>query len=74
MTCLTFLLKYLESFLGFSVQVLQVLWPAALNENILLVVLRSRVVNGQPFLVIIPLQASCSGKTEEILIVLYETN
>lgn len=68
--CPTFLLYYLESFLGLSVQVLQVLWPAALNENILLVVLRSRVVDGQPFLVFGPLQASCSGKIEEIVIVL----
>lgn len=57
--CLTFLLQYLEPFLGLSVQVLQVLWPAALNENILLVVLRGPVVDGQPLLVFIPLRASC---------------
>lgn len=37
--CLTFLLLYLESLLSFSVQVFQVLRPAALNEDILLVVL-----------------------------------
>lgn len=57
---LTLLLKYLEAFLGFRVQVLQVLRPAAFNENILLVVLRGRVVDGQPLLVLVCLWASCS--------------
>ncbi len=56
---LTFLLLYFEPLLGLNVQVLQVLWPAALNENILLVVLRGRVVDGQSLLVFIPLWASC---------------
>lgn len=63
--CLTFLLQYLEPFLGLSVQVLQVLWPAALNENILLVVLRGPVVDGQPLLVFIPLRASCWKNRED---------
>lgn len=58
---MTFLLQYLESLPGFGVQVLQILWPAALNENILLVVLGSGVVNGQPLLVVSPLQASCNN-------------
>lgn len=55
---LTFLLLYLEPLLGLSVQILQVLWPAALNENILLVVLGGAVVDGQPLLLFIPLWAS----------------
>lgn len=61
---LTFLLQYLEPLLGLSVQVLQVLRPAALNENILLVVLGGPVVDGQPLLVFIPFRASCSNDRE----------
>lgn len=56
---MTFLLQDLESLLGLNVQVLQVLRPAAFNENILLVVLGSGEVNRQPLLVFSPLQASC---------------
>lgn len=56
---LTFVLEYLESLLSLGVQVLQVLWPAALNENILLVVLRCCVVNCQPLLVFITLRSGC---------------
>lgn len=48
-------------------QVLQILWPAALDKNILLVVLRGPVVDGQPLLVFIALWASC-GKTKKTLI------
>lgn len=57
--CLTFLLLYLESLLSFSVQVFQVLRPAALNENILLVVLWGCIMDCQPLLVFIHLGTSC---------------
>lgn len=57
--CLTFLLLYLESLLSFSVQVFQVLRPASLNENILLVVLRGCIMDCQPLLVFIHLGTSC---------------
>lgn len=57
---MTFLLQNLESLLGLDVQVLQILRPAALNEDILLVVLGSGEVNRQPLRVFVPLQASCN--------------
>lgn len=61
---LTFLLEYLQSLLSLNVQVLQILRPAALNENIFLVVLWGCVVDRQPLLVFIILWASCSDGGE----------
>lgn len=68
---MTFLLQDLEPLLGLDVQVLQVLRPAALNENILLVVLGSGEVNRQPLRVFIPLQASC--KDDKMKSMLYQS-
>jgi len=62
---LTFLLQDLEAFLGLGVQVLQVLRPAALDENILLVVLGGSVVDRQPLLVSVPFRASCWDSGEK---------